>query len=112
MIEIGQGATLDFVAWMGDRYIDLAQELTRGQSSYSDFEGMAGPEFTEHMMANDEIRKALEGGEPFMRDLTAHWLYENDDQAGLHPTVGETLNFILTLQWLFTSRFYLKVDAE
>jgi len=112
-IEFGQGEHHSLPELISPaRYIDLAQELTRGDTAYTDFEGLADPTQATEVLHNREVTDALNGGEDFVRDLTAHWLYENLDQGGKTPTVDETLCFIFTLHWLFTSRYYLRSDAE
>jgi hypothetical protein len=124
MIEFGQGvAGPDFIRWLGDRYLDMAQEFSRDDEApddqywhhpgrvYSDFEGFAGTDDIEVMLSLEEVKSRLSNGPTFIRDLVAHWMYENIDQGAYRPTLDEVRTFIDTVQWLFSARFYMKMDA-
>jgi hypothetical protein len=116
MIEFGQGddaTSMQRPSWiygMG-RYIDLAQELTKS-NSYHDFEGLTDPAGTHSMLVDPTIIQLLKGREPFVRDLLAHWYYDNIDEGGYTPSVEECQNFVFILDWLFTSRYWMKIDAK
>jgi hypothetical protein len=96
------------------RYIDLAQELTRGQASYCDFEGLTSGTSTEAMLNRPEIVALFKPGErePFTRDLLAHWYYQNIDEGGYTPSTDECIQFVFVMDWLFTSRYRMKIDAQ
>jgi hypothetical protein len=110
MIEHGYGVNPDFKQWMGDRYIDLCHELSKNES-YVDWEGFADPEDIKAILEHPDVAESLKNEPEFIKDLTAHWLYENIDQSGHTPSDFETVTFIFTVSWLFTSRFYMKMDA-
>jgi hypothetical protein len=118
MIDFGQGDTAtsmqrpSWIYGMG-RYIDLAQELTKG-ASYHDFEGLTDPASTHAMLANPTIASYFKPGErePFIRDLLAHWYYDNIDEGGYTPSIEECQVFIHTLDYLFTSRYWMRIDAQ
>jgi hypothetical protein len=121
MIEFGHGDTNNDLSYakISDfvneaRYIDLVQELTRGDSSYTDFEGLTDSVGTRMMLADPQIVALFEPGlrEPFTRDLLAHWYYANVDEGGYTPSIGECTQFVFILDWLFTSRYYMKIDAK
>jgi hypothetical protein len=112
MIKFGYGSDPDFVEWMKNRYIDLAEEAGRDSPGYSDFEGFAGPEKVEELLKLSEIKTWLTNGPSFVRDLLAHWIYESIDQGDYTPNTEECVTFIQTVQWMFNVRYYMKVDAE
>jgi hypothetical protein len=123
MIEFGQGDTNNVPsddARMSDfvneaRYIDLAQELTKGSSSYHDFEGLTASTSTEEMLDNPIINAYFTykpgGTNPIIRDLLAHWFYDNVDEGGYTPSIEECQGFIHILDYLFTSRYWMKTNA-
>jgi len=122
MIEFGQGAGLKPAFINPDVYLDLCQEVDRG-SSYTDWEGLTDPEDVLVLLANHEVASALRNNAPdgkggvdirrrkMLRCLTAHWLYENMDQADNLPTPSETVAFIINTSWVLKSRFWAKVPA-
>jgi len=111
VIEFGYGEDPAFVKWMADRYIDLAQLIAQ-QSSYTDFEGFTDPEPIKAMLDDSVIVERLKGASDFVRDLLAHWMHENIDQGDYTPDNEEALQFIELVDWLFNSRFYMKVNYK
>jgi hypothetical protein len=120
MLEFGYGANPEFVQWMGDRYIDLAQELTREDDaakvggSYSDFEGFADADKVIEIVTRAIVARtyADSPGNPteLVRTLTYHYVFECCNQAEA-PSHEDVVAFIDQMMWLFTCRFYMKIDA-
>jgi hypothetical protein len=121
MIPFGHGAPEEFVKWMGNRYIDLAQVATqslgfRQSTAYHDFEGFADPDHTDAILEDKDVKEAIAVSRvdlvPVITDLLAHYVYENEDQGDYKVNVEEACTFVCTVDWLFTCRFWLKRDAE
>jgi hypothetical protein len=79
---------------------------------YSDFEGFASNEHTQSILDHPAIRMHLEGAPSAVRDLLAHYVYENEDQGDYEVTPEDANTFVDIVTWLLNSRYWLKVDAE
>lgn len=101
-----------------DRFWDLAK-IFGAIESYCDFEGFAGPEEVNTLLAQEGVRQRIEGAKSdrydhrgVVKTLTAHYIFDNVDQADYRPTLDEVIVFIDTIIWLLTSRWYMKEDAQ
>jgi hypothetical protein len=97
-------------------YIDLFALLVRvgNTGSYCDFEGFAGPSYVRKVLEDRRVTDVLKWYPeiPELRDLLAHYIYENLDSAGYKVTPTKAAHFVESVGYVLQgARYWCKVDA-
>ena len=93
-----------------ERYWDLS-DVSKTSESYSDFESLLSKEDVERIteIVNTVVdSKTTVFNAEFVRDILTHFLVESVSEAGWWPPAEEINTFVSTIDWVFSSRWWLK----
>jgi len=99
-------------------YWDLVQVATTADGVYCDWEGFTSPDDLRY--ATDHLSELMRGGidsygptyARMIADLTLHWVHENVDQAGYHPSEHEIETVFYAFFSLFVGRYHMKSEFD